>query len=416
MTTAITISGNAQIKFVEQLANNSDSNPYLSAAEQSLSDEFFNIINKFSTATDWDQIIFTSIQDIKTGIPDYTNNTIPYSLQLKPDLTITQEMIDGKKSAWSKIGSMTYSAMREKDCINCIACANINEKNDLMSMCTQSAYTDVFKKICLNVCNTVTDKAYLDNKFDILINDILLTLSIVGSEQGQSYITLQNFLNNCKNKVYDNDSYTLEDRKIFLVCFKPFLIACYIMSFIRINNVDEKVNQYKPSSLMIQLLACTAYRMYIIETILVLVQLTTSTDASNMYLIVNYEIQAILKMISNDSNEFSSLFKDLRELIQKNQDSSVELQKITTNLDAAKANLEKAVHADASLEGSLKKSNMFVILWIVLVVCLIITAAVLGFLTYKKHDSLYAFILFGVAGAICVGVLVNLFVMAIRST
>lgn len=330
---------------------------FMTPSERLLVGELCNIPQSFSNITQWDHCIF-STRDSIAAIS--LNPTSLYRID-NSNVSITSETLADVQNSWSKVGEAFYKSMLEKSSIAVAA------NNSLLQSNTQLAYLDVLKELCINNLVTKGYTQYNNNTFDPLITTLSNSVSIQQDDAGDNFKTLTTYLGDCKKQIIGYTGLVQDDIKAFLGCFIPFLVATYIVGFIKTVDKTSSLNDTKPTGFIPQIVAIFIFRLYLIQTSLVLVQVTPPTKPSGrsaLFNVANYEIDLMLKMLQTDLSNNSSYIGDIAVMLAQNRSKGESLDEITQRIVMAKANLDKAVANDQIINPSVKQSNIVKWIWI----------------------------------------------------
>jgi hypothetical protein len=184
------------------------------------------------------------------------------------------------------------------------------------------------------------------------------------------------------------------------------------------TNAYDAFAKDKPSGLMIQVISMFVFRVYILQTALLIMNVLSKTNAGSAGLtqmsnVIQFERSMINQMF--DSNNDSSYYSELTKMLQENKTNSASLKDTVLKLDMAKGNLEKAVTNDIIVNKELKKSFAWMYTWMSLFILTVVVLGVLVLMANNDKRQLYFLITFSFAGAMSLIVLVVFFVKMIRS-
>jgi hypothetical protein len=340
--------------------------PYISQQDTTLLQQLLNIIQRFSSVTKWDTLILCTQQDINS-YPDFTSTDSYFTIDKS-----TQPIEPGNlPSGWQAIAGMIYVSMSSKD--------GLMNSNDMMTNITQMSYLNVFKELCTQVCN-VKGSFYNNNYFDSLIQQ-------VNASADKKLNKLEDFLLSCKNVITKlrETTYSEYDKRVFIVCFRPFLIALFIINNIFIKDVGASVNISKSDVLLVQYQAVLTFRVYMMQTMMLLLQLvypTTSANLTKVTSVIDNEINLVGKLVNVGSND--AYFTQVATMLSENQQGSQKLYSMTSQIDNMKSNLEKAVVKQLSLVSQERRSFITMWVWISVMILFLAVCIVSVVITLKK--------------------------------
>jgi hypothetical protein len=399
----------AQVQQQAAVFPKSESNPevntsdayslFMNTQEKMIFNELVGIIDNFADRTGWNNIITATANTVKTMD---INNLSSYNLPLQSGNPI---------GPWLQVSAAMYSDMQAQNDIN------IAKNNNLLNSGTQNAYLYMLLRVCNTALRIKGDiySAYSETTFQQWMTDINNNVSILSNG---SYKTLNTYLLHVKSYIRTYANANDDQRRAFLFCYRPFLVALYISRFIMTTNAYDAFAKDKPSGLMIQVISMFVFRVYILQTALLIMNVLSKTNAGSAGLtqmsnVIQFERSMINQMF--DSNNDSSYYSELTKMLQENKTNSASLKDTVLKLDMAKGNLEKAVTNDIIVNKELKKSFAWMYTWMSLFILTVVVLGVLVLMANNDKRQLYFLITFSFAGAMSLIVLVVFFVKMIRS-
>lgn len=388
-------------------------NPYISSQEQELLKYLFSISSEFATYTSWDKIICSNINDVQR-------------LTLSGDFQFTVTPCPTTPNAsWSTVAENMCRIMFNHNAIT------NPTTNNLLTTTTQRAYLDVVGNICYNIAkikaggNSAFNSRYgAQTYFNVMLEEVERNVSI--KRNTSSYKTVTQYLNDCyryisdpaKLRQYNSDSSV--DKKCCAVYYRPYFTILYIVKLL--HTIDQPDDSTKPRTFFIQATCVVLLHLYMIQTCLVLSQLTPqkSEGRSKLTQIMNYEIARIVSILEMDSESYKRFYSNLNSMMTTNKNNTAKLQITARNLDFEKSNLEKAINMDLTTGQNAKLATWRLYGWIGFLITLVIIVSILLVLCFlaKSDDSkaMYGMINNGIAGTSLVATVIYLIVVAVRST
>lgn len=378
---------------------------YLLPQERVTVQQMVGIVEGFASVTQWDDIIYANADQISNSTilmsSDYVINT--------PSASKTQSSTD-IETKWGDVGAAFYSAYSTSNQV-----LSVVASNDLMMSKVQDAYLGVYNKLCVASCGALGKTGVTDQTFASLEVALQNNVSIKTDLDSDSFKTLPEFLKDCKAYVGSYTGLDAPNKNTFLICFLPWMIALYIMSFIQTRDIDRR-NNTKPNGFLMQIIAMFTFRLYLTQTTMLLMGLTPTTNSgvqTSLATIANYEIDLLMHML--ETKDYQKYFDQLGVMLDKNRVNNRTLQETSEKLVKARNNLEKVVANDQLINDAVKKSSIVMYVWLVLFV--ITAASIIGLLVFANEERPFLFMaVFSVCGGMGLLALAFLFAKMIMST
>lgn len=309
-----------------------------------------------------------------------------------------------------------------------IASINNNISTDYTVFLSKDAM-DTYLQLCKDMCFTIaaeirpsflTDADQMKNLCTTMLNNIYKNVSIHNPFNEESNMfTLQQYVSMCAdsskmyistNLAYDN----VKQRQItatFLVAFYPFLICQYISGYIRTAGETDVSN--KPSSFVVRQFAVLSLKVFMVQTMLLLITLCTTVSIRNN---LKASVKTLLRSIADEYNtqeEFDTYYQQIMKLASENKATREAIESITNDVNAAKTNVEKAAINDQRAVSSVKSAKMLMNIWLALLLIFIVAAVVLIILGNKDNNSFY--FLYVLCAVFLLPVFINGLVQIVRS-
>lgn len=376
-----TVTSLAQMVEIRNNVFQLDNNPYISAADKTLLSSVLDINSRFSTVTRWDDIIIATKQDIEnqtTLIMQRDNdNYITFSKNLS---TTTPQ----PSQEWTRVTQNMVKNFRD----NPVGGLTDPSANNLTNHVITDGYLNVLKSLFREICNLKyqNEDHFRPDYFDRLTNHIRDNTDVQININGEiSYISYSSYLRFCKDViagVLGTGTYTATTLQIFLIVFRPWLIATYLTKLIR--NIQDSATTNKPRTLYMQSVLSVVFRLYIIQTYLILKQLLTTNV--NLNGLIEYERNLLLKQSGGteaNNTQNTVVFSELGNILTVATETNNKIMAVGSALEQQKINLEKALANDISATSRL--NNWMIMFWVVFSLLVLILS--LGAVTIYMPDN-----------------------------
>jgi hypothetical protein len=373
-----TVTSLAQLVEVRNNVFQIDKNPYISEADQILLRSVLNINSRFSSVTRWDEIIIAT----RTQIENQTTPMVQSGDYISFRQPITQYTPQPSQD-WTSVTTKLVTSFRSTP-FRGLSDAG---QNKLSNPDIPNGYLDVLKSLFTNICNSKyqSDSAFTSTYFDTLITDKIEKINVVININGEiSVIPYDTYLILCQKAVVDIFAklYRAEHLQLFLVVFRPWLIVMYLSKLIR--NTQDTAKTNKPRTLYIQTVLSVVFRLYIIQTYLVLKQLIINNVGLDD--LISLELTLLRQETGGNRetvNAVPTVFSELGNLLNVASETNTNIVAVGSVLEQQKINLEKALANDLSANSRL--NNWMIVFWLVFTILVLILA--LGGATLYLSDN-----------------------------
>jgi hypothetical protein len=384
-----------------------DNNPYISQADKVLLSKVVNVNSRFSSVTRWDDVIIANRAQIE-------NQTTPIVqrgqyITFNTDLLSTNSDQLQASDAWTKIATDLVKNFKDSP----ITGLQDPSMNKLFDPTITSGYLDVLKRLFADICNVkYRSTTFNSTYFDTLINRAVKNVSIITRYNGEpGVIDHETYIQFCQQNIVTlfalPGTYTASQIQLFLIVFRPWLIANYLVLLIR--NTSDSVTSTKPRTLYMQSVVTIVFRLYMIQTYMVLKQLILSNVGIDD--LIKFEVERMLQDIGGASGTTPTVFSELGNILSEAKSTNSEIMAVGSVLEQQKINLEKALANDVAANSRLK--NWTIVFWVVFVLFVLLLA--LGITAvYLPENQVISAVSIYVSGIAILAVVVYWLVIAIK--
>lgn len=345
-----------------------DNNPYVSNADKTLLSSVSDINAKFSSVTRWDDVIIAN----KIQIENQTTPIVQRGGYITFNTSLLSTNADQMKpsAAWTKITQNLVKNFKT----NPITGLQDPAVNKLTQVSITNGYLDVLKHLFADICNLkYQSETFSSTFFDTLISHAVSNVGITTRYNGEpGVIDYQTYLQFCQQNIVTlfgmPGTYTAAQIQLFLIIYRPWLIANYLVQLIR--NTSDSVKSVKPRTLYMQSTLVVVFRLYMVQTYMVLKQLLTSNVGLDD--LIEFEVQMIQKDIGSADGATPAVFSELGSILSEATSTNKNIVAVGSVLEQQKINIEKALANDVAANSRLK--NWTIVFWLVLVLFVLLLA------------------------------------------
>jgi hypothetical protein len=336
-----------------------DNNPYVSDVDKILISKVVDINSQFSSVTRWDDVIIAN----RSQIENQTTPIVQRGQYISFNTSLTSTNADQLQPTddWTRITQNLVQNFQNGPTTG-LQDPSVNKLSDPN---VTNGYLDVLKRLFADICNLkYQSTAFNSTFFDTLINKAVANVDITTRYNGEpGVVDYETYLQFCQQNIVTlfgmPGTYNASQLQLFLIIYRPWLIAYYLVRLIR--NTNDSVTTQKPRTLYMQSVLKIVFRLYLIQTYLVLKQLVTSNVGLDD--LIDFEVQMLLSDIGSTSGDSPVVFSELGSILSEASFTNTNIRAVGSVLEQQKINLEKALSNDVSASSRLK--NWTIVFWIV---------------------------------------------------